>query len=164
MNPYIGEIRIMSFTYPPRGWAYCDGSLLSIASNPKLFTLLGTQYGGDGIETFALPDLRGRAPMNQASSNEIGTAGGEARHNLTVSEMPHHTHMVRTATGSPGNHVNGAFLTRSNGDFFAGVGVESHMDEKVVGEAGEGKAHENMQPYLTLGFCIAVDGIFPQRP
>ena len=161
-EPFSGEIRIMSFGYAPRGWAQCNGQFLPINQNQALFSLLGTTYGGNGQTTFALPDLRGRASMHMGTQI-IGTSSGEQAHTLTVSELPLHTHALM-ASPSNGNSV------QVNNDVFAGAlnvyrGPDqlTALNAQSVTNTGGSQAHQNMQPYLVLNFCIALQGIFPSQ-
>ena len=164
-EPFIGEIRAFGFNFPPRGWARCDGQLLSIAQNTALFSLLGTTYSGNGQTTFALPDLRGRVPIHQGqgpglSNRTQGEVAGEEVHTLGVNEMPLHTHAQPASgaeqdTNRPGNAVP------AKGGVYAASGDGSVMDPTTP--AGASQPHNNMQPYLVLNYCIALQGIFPSR-
>jgi microcystin-dependent protein len=163
-EPFLSEIRIMSFGFPPKGWMQCDGQLLPINQNQALFSLLGTTYGGDGRVNFALPDLRGRAAMHFSLSHVQGQRGGEQTHTLTISEMP--AHGAATADAKSGNNTTsnpgGAYPANTGGrPMYSAGGSPAAMDPGMVGAVGGNQAHENMQPYLTLNYCIAVQGIFP---
>lgn len=162
-EPFIGEIRVFSFDYAPRGWALCDGSTLSIQQNSALYSLLGTTYGGNGSTTFALPDLRGRTPVHVGEGVTLGQAGGEEGHSLKVEEMPLHTHQVSAATSG---ELNPSPVGRVWGQLANAFGNERdvNMHGTAMGVAGGGQPHTNMQPYLTLNFCIALVGIFPPKP
>jgi|SRR5215218_1098355 len=172
-DQFVAEIRIFPFNFPPTGWAFCDGQLMPISQNTALFSLLGTVYGGDGKSTFALPDLQGSAPMQPGqgqglTDRVLGEMSGVESITLLVSEIPLHTHnmMVSAEDGEfktpdstriMGRSIN-AFLYESTG---AG---KQPMAFQALPPAGGGLPHNNMQPYLTLNFCIALQGIFPQRP
>ena len=163
-EPFLAEIRLMSFQFPPKGWAACNGQLLPINQNQALFSLLGTTYGGDGRVTFALPDLRGRVPLHRGGSQQLGQVGGEQAHTLTVAETPSHTHTVngtttQATTPSPGTGVT---LATSAGAaaYQVPAGVVA-MSDSSLAPVGGSQAHNNMQPYTTVGFCIALQGIFP---
>jgi microcystin-dependent protein len=163
-NPYVGEIRLLSFNFAPRGWAFCAGQTMQISQNQALFSLLGTQFGGNGVTTFALPDLRDRAPMHfdPANSYEIGEQGGEATHTLTVNEMPAHTHAVSArASATTGDPTSALWAASSNVAYDPSANVT--MGAGAGGVAGGGQAHDNMPPYLTMTFAIALVGIFPPR-
>lgn len=168
MDPYLGEIRMCAFDYAPYGWALCDGQILSIAQNTALYSLLGTTYGGDGMRTFALPDLRGRSPLHPMSpSYVLGQRGGEETHALTSAEMPAHSHRVlgRNAvadTGAPGGAALGS-KGRFGRDLMGPVTNTTTLHPAAVSNAGSGYPHENMAPYLALNFVIALTGIFPNR-
>lgn len=160
-EPFLSEIRLMSFVFAPKGWALCNGQLLPINQNQALFSLLGTTFGGDGRVNFALPDLRGRAPIHVGSGHTLGERGGEQAHTLSIAELPTHTHSVNASNSdanspSPTNAVFGSF---SNG-YVAPAALTSISPETVTNVGGS-QAHLNMQPFLTLSFCIALQGIFP---
>jgi microcystin-dependent protein len=165
-EPFLSEIRIMSFVFAPKGWALCNGQLMQINQNQALFSLLGTTYGGDGRVTFALPDLRGRVPIHFGSGFTLGERGGEQAHTLTISELPEHVHVlnatVNQATAS--NPTNSMILGKSAGQFvYSQPNNLQAMSPQVVSNVGGSQAHLNMQPFLTLSFCIALQGIFPSQ-
>jgi microcystin-dependent protein len=172
-DQFLAEIRIFPFNFPPTGWAFCDGQLMPISQNTALFALLGTTYGGDGKSTFALPDMQGNAPMQPGqgqglSLRDLGEMSGVESITLLVSEIPVHTHSFQ-ANGAPATlnaPDNGRSLARASGGnaYKAGVNPDVQMGFTQIGVAGGGLPHNNMQPYLTLNFCIALQGIFPQRP
>lgn len=162
-EPFLSEIKIMSFGFPPKGWALCDGQLLPINQNQALFSLLGTTYGGDGRVNFALPDLQGRTPMHMGNGHTLGERGGEQAHTLSISEIPTHTH---TASGGdvdgtlPSPSTN--YLSRSDHLYGPAAGLTSLLPATIAAVGGS-QAHLNMQPFLTLSFCIALQGIFPSQ-
>jgi microcystin-dependent protein len=161
-DPFLSEIRLMSFVTPPKGWAQCNGQLLPINQNQALFSLLGTTFGGDGRVTFALPDLRGRVPIHVGNGHTLGERGGEQAHTLSIAELPTHTHVMTatTATGdtpiAPGN-----LLADSPSQLYAAPGALTSLNPTSITNTGGSQAHLNMQPFLTLSFCIALQGIFP---
>ena len=160
-EPYLSEIRIFSFNFPPKGWAFCNGQHLPINQNQALFALLGTTYGGNGQTTFALPDLRGKVPMHWGVMN-LGNTGGEENHNLTISEMPQHTHIaVGKASPPNANTPAGNFWASDTGFTPYGTTPAVAMHASGTSNVGGSQAHFNMSPYLTLNFCIALQGIFP---
>jgi microcystin-dependent protein len=163
-EPFIAEIRIVSFVFAPKGWALCNGQLLPINQNQALFSLLGTTYGGDGRVNFALPDLRGRTPIHTGSGHTLGERGGEQAHTLSVAELPGHSHPVKLAnvTGSPG-YVNNPSLTKDPYEprFVNQAIAANAMNSNTITNVGGSQAHLNMQPFLTLSFVIALQGIFP---
>jgi microcystin-dependent protein len=161
-EPFLAEIRLMSFVFPPKGWALCNGQLLPINQNQALFALLGTTYGGNGQTNFALPDLRGRAPIHVGSGHTLGERGGEQAHTLSIAEMPTHTHAVNASSTATGGTTspNGNYLGGGNNVYSAGAPSTSLL-ASTVSNVGGSQPHENMQPYLTLSFCIALQGIFP---
>src|SRR5947209_15206465 len=162
-DPFLSEIRIMSFTFAPRGWALCNGQLLPINQNQALFSLLGTTYGGDGRVNFALPDLRARVPIHMGNGHTLGERAGEQAHTLSSAEMPAHNHLVN-ASSAPGNDPNpGAHLLASplNQSYRALDAALVSLVPASIGNIGGSQAHLNMQPFLTLNFCIALQGLFP---
>jgi microcystin-dependent protein len=163
-EPFLAEIRIMSFGFPPKGWALCDGQLLPINQNQALFSLLGTTYGGDGRVNFGLPDLRSRVPIHMGSGHTLGERGGEQAHTLSISEIPTHTH-VANASSTPAE-TNAADNTAYLGvvaNTYAPAGNLAAMGPSVIGSVGGSQAHLNMQPFLVLNFSIALQGIFPSQ-
>jgi len=168
-EPFLGEVRMMSFNFPPKGWAPCNGQLLPINQNQALFALLGTMYGGDGRTTFALPNLQGRVPINVGPNYTQGQAVGEVQHTLTTGEMPAHVHtlVANTAQASqsdgnlPANNKRVAASTAQN--LYGPPTSLVAMNTNDIGFAGGTQPHQNMQPYLTVMFCIALQGIFPSR-
>lgn len=165
--PYISEIRIFSFGFPPRGWALCNGQLLSIASNQALFSLLGTTYGGDGRTTFALPNLQGNVPLhmgNSSGGNFVqGQTGGEVSVTLTTNQLPQHTHPVNANSTSDAPTPSKSTVPGGGGISTYASTPNTNMNPGIVGSAGSGQPHSNMQPYLALNFCISLQGIFPSR-
>jgi microcystin-dependent protein len=164
-DPYMAEIRLMSFNFAPRGWALCDGQLMPINQNQALFSLLGTTYGGDGRVNFALPDLRGRTPIHFGNGHTLGERAGETAHTLTIGELPTHTH-VAGAMAADGSEIipTGAMLARAApANPYRLPGNLAAMNTASVANTGGSQPHLNMQPYLTLSFCIALQGIFPSQ-
>lgn len=169
-DPYVGQISWVAYNFAPKGWAACDGQLLSISQNTALFSLLGTQYGGDGRTTFALPDMRGRLLVNagqgQGLANyQIGQTGGEEAHSLTASEMPAHSHSLMASTAlatesSPQGNVYG----QPSANLLYGTNPAVSMAGNTVAVAGGSQPHNNMMPYVTLNCIIALQGVFPPRP
>lgn len=168
-DPFLGEIKIVPYTNAPRGWAFCNGQLMQINQNQALFALLGTTYGGNGQTTFALPDFRGRAPVHVGAGFIQGQKGGEEVHTLTMNEMPQHTHFLNAsanAATSPDPHIPapGTYvLGQSPTEIYAQPGAPAPMSSEMVSNVGGSQPHENRQPYLVLGFIIALQGIFPSR-
>jgi microcystin-dependent protein len=163
-EPFLSEIRIMSFGFAPKGWAMCNGQLLPINQNQALFSLLGTTFGGDGRVNFALPDLRGRTPIHVGSGHTLGEKGGEQAHTVTIAELPTHVH-VWNAVNIPATSSNSTpALTLSQSvqsNLYSAASNLQTMAPNMVGNVGGSQAHLNMQPFLTLTFCIALQGIFP---
>jgi len=164
-TPFLGEIKICSFNFPPKGWALCNGQLLPINQNQALFSLLGTNYGGDGRVNFALPDLQGRAPIHVGSGHTLGERGGEQAHTLSISEMPTHVHSLN-GTSSTGTLViaAGNLLGTSPSQMYQAPDNNlTPMNPASIANVGGSQAHLNMQPFLVLNFCIALQGIFPSQ-
>ena len=162
-EPFLSEIRIMSFNFAPKGWALCNGQLLPINQNQALFSLLGTTYGGDGRVNFALPDLRARTSIHMGSGHTLGERGGEQAHTLSISELPLHTHTANASktngdTPFAANHVLAAAL-----NLYTGPSNLTSINPATITPVGGSQAHLNMQPFLTLNFCIALQGIFPSQ-
>ena len=163
-EPFLSEMRVFSFGFPPKGWATCDGQLLPINQNQALFSLLGTTYGGNGQTNFGLPELRGRVPMHVGRGLTLGQRGGEEAHTLSSNEMPIHTHQASAS-------ANGPTVTPPTGNFWAsntgfapyGKAADTAMSSQAIGNAGGSQPHENRSPYLTLNCCIALQGIFPSQ-
>jgi len=163
-EPFLSEIRIMSFNFPPKGWAFCNGQLLPINQNQALFSLLGTTFGGYGRVNFALPNLQGRTPIHVGSGHILGENGGEQAHTLSIAELPTHTHVLN-ATSNTGNTPlpTNNVLADSPSQLYAAAANLTQLAPGSVANVGGSQAHENMQPFLTLSFCIALQGIFPSR-
>ena len=171
-DPFVAEIRIFPFNFAPRGWAWCDGQILPISQNTALFSLIGTYYGGNGESNFALPDLQGRAPMHPGqgpglSLHDLGETGGSESVTLLESEIPGHSHALR-ASNAPGddNDPPDKYLARPAGRNIyapANAGQIVSMSGQSLVPAGGDQPHNNLQPYLTFYFCIALQGVFPPR-
>jgi microcystin-dependent protein len=168
-TPYIGEIRLFGGNFAPVGWFFCDGSLLPISQFDTLFALIGTIYGGDGQQTFALPDLRGRVPVHQGqgpglSNRTIGEQGGSETVTLTASQMPQHTHALKASSGSSTGAAgsNGVLAATSINIYGSGPPV-TPMAAQAISSVGNGQAHQNMGPFSTINYIIATEGIFPSR-
>ncbi|MBB4838559.1 microcystin-dependent protein [Sphingomonas kyeonggiensis] len=172
-DPFVAEIRIFPFNFAPRGWAWCDGQLLPLSQNTALFSLLGTTYGGNGKSTFALPDMQGRAPMHPGqgpglSLHDLGETSGSETVTLLESEIPNHSHTLRASVedATQGTLANGVSLSTSNGGSLYQTTTNTNlvtMSPQALSAAGGSAPHNNMQPYLTFYFCIAMQGVFPPR-
>ncbi len=166
-DPFIGEIKVISFNFPPKGWAFCNGQLLPINQNQALFSILGTMYGGNGQTNFALPNLQGRVPIHQGinqGSYNVGQTGGESSHTLTVNEIPTHLHPpgAQTTASTPGISPRGSIWATAPSEAFAPT-PNTQMNPLAVSNTGGSQPHENTPPYLVLNFVIALVGIFPSR-
>lgn len=175
MDPFVAEIRIFPFNFPPKGWAFCDGQILPLSQNTALFSLLGTTYGGDGKSNFALPNMQGNAPMHPGqgpglSLHDLGETGGSDTVSLLESEIPSHSHAPNCVDGrisgqvtSPQNNL----IARTGGSpansYIPTVTGLQPMSDNMIAPAGGDQPHNNLQPYLTLNFCIALQGVYPPR-
>ncbi len=176
-EPFLAEVKLVGFNFAPRGYALCDGQILPINQNQSLYSLLGTTFGGDGRTSFGLPDLRGRVPVCPGENNiNLGSKGGTENETLSVSQMPVHAHAQKASNdtadqqfpnmpGQPGNAPTARVLARSQATspMWGNPGSLVDMNASSVANAGGGQQHNNMQPYLTLNFCIALTGLFPSR-
>lgn len=167
-EPFIGQLQIFPYNFAPRGWAYCNGQLLPIMQNTALFSLLGTTYGGDGRRTFGLPDLRGRAAMHPGrgpglTPRRLGYKGGAPTETLTTAQMATHNHLWDTSDDT-GHHADpgGMYFGRDNA-IYAAPNNLGGMDASMLSSVGGSQAHENMEPYQVLAYCIALVGIYPSR-
>lgn len=170
VDPFVGEIRIMGFNFAPRGWAGCNGQLMPISQNTALFSLLGTMYGGDGKSTFALPDFEGTAPMQWGqgpglSDQAQGQQGGSETVTLLESEIPQHTHSLGGSTldGRSGDPAGNVLATASGATPYSTAAPDTTMAPTALAPSGGSAPHSNMQPYLTMNFCIALQGVYPPR-
>lgn len=165
-EPFLSEIRIFSFGFPPKGWALCNGQLMPINQNQALFSLLGTTYGGDGRVNFGLPNLQGNAPVHFGGGFVLGQRGGEQAHTLSIAEIPTHTHAANAANTAPssGSPNGGKVLSQSAGsNLYTTASNLVAMAPNTLGTTGGSQAHLNMQPFLVLNFSIALQGIFPSQ-
>jgi microcystin-dependent protein len=161
-EPFLSEIRIMSFNFPPKGWAFCNGQFLPINQNQALFSLLGTTYGGNGQTTFALPNLQGRVPIHFGNGFTLGQAAGQSAHTITQSEMPQHIHFLQATTGNANQSVATNNLpAKPTSTVYTSPSNLIACRNTSVTNVGGSQAHNNMMPYLVLNFCIALQGIFP---
>jgi len=165
-DPYLAEIRMVSFNFPPKGWALCNGQLLPINQNQALFALLGTTYGGNGITTFGLPNLQGRVPVHFGqgsglSAIVLGQTGGEQAHTLTLNELPPHRHTPVGSSNTADQATPGAHLWADNAFATYSTTADGVMNPSAIASAGGGQAHDNMPPYLVVNFVICLSGIFP---
>jgi microcystin-dependent protein len=163
-EPFLSEIRIFSFNFAPRGWAFCNGQILPINQNQALFALLGTTYGGNGQTTFALPNLRGQVPIHMGNGHTLGEAAGNTSVTLNITQLPQHNHFLNGSRNaatldSPTNNVLGGLSTNAYG----APSALAPMATGTVSNVGGSQPHNNMMPYLVLNFCIALQGIFPSR-
>ena len=171
-EPFLAEIRIFPYNFAPRGWAFCQGQLLSISQNTALFSIIGTTYGGNGITTFGLPDLQGRVPVHVGqgpglSPYDLGQEGGTETVTLLATQIPPHSHPARCLNGmanSAAPNSNVWAIDAGGNPQYGSIKAAGTMAPNIVAAAGGGQPHNNIQPYLTLNYCIALQGIFPTRP
>lgn len=162
-EPFLGEVKIISWNYPPKGWAFCNGQLLPINQNQALFSLFGTYYGGDGRQTFGLPNLQGRTPLHQGDGYTCGELGGEASHTLNISEIPAHTHVPVGTTSPPSSSSTSSNLWCNNGANPYSATVTDAMLPSAITPVGGSQAHQNLSPFLVLNMIVALQGIFPSQ-
>ncbi|MFN7985950.1 MAG: tail fiber protein [Thermoanaerobaculia bacterium] len=171
MDPFVAEIRIFPFNFAPKGWAFCDGQILPLSQNTALFSLLGTTYGGDGKSNFALPNMQGNAPMHPGqgpglSLHDLGETGGSDTVSLLESEIPSHSHTLRADVLDIADtnvaSSNASFALSSGGTLYQ-ASSNASLSDNALAPAGGDQPHNNMQPYLTLNFCIALQGVYPPR-
>ncbi len=171
MDPFVAEIRIFPFNFAPKGWAFCDGQILPLSQNTALFSLLGTTYGGDGKSNFALPNMQGNAPMHPGqgpglSLHDLGETGGSDTVSLLQSEMPSHAHASMASNADSTDQTPGQSLPAGGLGgitMYATPGALTQFSSNVLAPAGGDQPHNNLQPYLTLNFCIALQGVYPPR-
>jgi microcystin-dependent protein len=164
-EPFLAEIRMMSFNFAPKGWSLCNGTLLPINQNQALFSLLGTTYGGNGQTTFALPNLQGSVPIHMGSGHALGEIGGEQNHTLTISEMPQHVHGANASStdGTLGSPSGNLLARAAPANPYIAPTSQGALNAGTLANTGGSQPHNNMQPYLTISFCIALQGIFPSQ-
>jgi microcystin-dependent protein len=162
-EPFLSEVKIVSFNFAPRGWAFCNGQLLPINQNQALFSLLGTTYGGNGQTTFALPNLQGRIPIHFGNGHTLGEAGGAESHTLITSEMPAHTHTFSASNATPNQGTPAGNMWASNSGAYSSAQPDAIMNPASISNTGGSQPHTNVQPYLVLNFIIALQGIFPSQ-
>ena len=173
-EPFLSELRIMSFIFAPKGWALCNGQTLPINQNQALFSLLGTTYGGNGQTTFQLPDLRGRVPISMGSGFTLGQRGGEEAHTITITELPSHNHGMKAKDSPGGQNAPAANDSLARGQAVVGQtlvpvniygtgGVNRVFNQATISNVGGNQPHTNIQPYTVLSICIALQGIFPSQ-
>lgn len=162
MEPFLAEIRVLSFGFAPKGWALCNGQLLPINQNQALFSLLGTTFGGDGRTTFGLPDLRGRAPVHVGTGHVLGERAGEEAHTLSQQEYPTHNHLANVVNSNASAGPAGNVLAAANA-LYQPQPANTSLAPSTITSVGNGQPHANQQPFLTLLFAIALQGIFPSQ-
>lgn len=161
-EPFLSEIRIFSFNFPPKGWAFCNGQLLPINQNQALFALLGTTYGGDGQVNFALPNLRGQVPIHTGNGHTLGERAGSSSVTLNIQQLPQHLHFMQGTTQDANSPVpGGGLLAKANNMYQNANSGLTTLNPASVTNVGGSQPHNNMMPYLVLNFCIALQGIFP---
>ena len=163
-EPFLSEIRIFSFDFPPKGWAFCNGQLLPINQNQALFALLGTTYGGNGQTTFALPNLRGQVPIHTGDGHTLGEKAGSSSATVTLQQMPQHLHFLNATSGNGTTTTpTGNFFAKALNNSYGAAQALTPFDPASVSSVGGSQPHNNMMPYLVLNFCIALQGLFPSQ-
>lgn len=162
-QPYVGQLLLAAFNFAPKGYALCNGQTMAIQQNAALFSLLGTTYGGNGIQTFALPNLQGRTPVGVGNTTVWGQVAGEEYHTLLSTETPLHTHTLMAAASASTTRPGGATLAGGGANFYTGAASLVAMNAATLASQGGSQPHENRQPYLVMNWCIALSGIFPSR-
>lgn len=165
-EPFVGEIRMFAGNFAPAGWAFCSGQLLPIAENETLFQLIGTTYGGDGQETFALPNLQSRVPIHQGAGFIIGESGGTETVTLTTSQIPAHSHVPQCFVAQAGNQsaaTGGVWASSSPATIYADTAPDTNMDPAAMGSSGGSQPHDNMIPFLVINFILSLFGVFPSQ-
>ncbi len=162
-TPFLSEIRVMSFGFAPKGWAQCDGQLLPINQNQALFSLLGTTYGGDGRINFGLPNLQGRTAIHMGNGYPLGQLGGEQQHTLTIGEVPPHTHSAQGTPTDGDSPIPASNLLGEADNTYGPPGNQVSLQNGTISNSGGSQPHNNMQPFLVLNFCIALQGAFPSQ-
>ena len=162
-EPFLAEIRILGFNFAPRGWAFCDGQILPINQNQSLYSLLGTTFGGDGRTSFAVPDLRGRTPVHVGDGYPLGQKGGGETISLSVAEIPAHNHAAQAASGADIDEASGELPGQGEFNIYREPASNVNMGSGSIADTGTGQGHNNMQPFETLSFAIALRGLFPSR-
>jgi microcystin-dependent protein len=163
-EPFLGEIKLFAINFAPKGWALCNGQLLPINQNQGLFSLLGTTYGGNGQTNFALPNLQGRVPIHRGAGHTLGERAGEQAHTLSISELPTHTHILSGVSNAASTNTptSSTYLAATNNGYTAASNLVA-LGPSELSSVGGSQPHQNMQPYLVLNFCIALQGIFPSQ-
>jgi microcystin-dependent protein len=162
-TPFLGEIKIVGFNFPPKGWAHCNGQFLPINQNQALFSLLGTMYGGNGQTTFALPDFRGRVPVHVGAGFTQGQEGGQEAHTVTMSEMPAHNHFAQASNAAANSNIPLNNLLGTNNAGLYSTALNTTLIPATITNVGGSQAHENRQPYLVLNFIVALQGVFASQ-
>jgi len=162
-EPFLGEIFMMSFNFPPKGWALCNGQFLPINQNQALFSLLGTTYGGNGQTTFALPNLQGRVPIHKGNGHTLGEAAGSTAVTVNLQQLPTHLHSLQASSGAAATPVPTNSVPAQANNLYAPATAPVALGPSSVTNVGGSQAHTNMMPYLTINFCIALQGIFPSQ-
>lgn len=163
MDPYVGEIRMFGGNFAPVDWAFCNGQLMPIAENEALFNLIGTTYGGDGVTTFALPDLQCRVPVHQGNGNPLGLKAGVESVTLVPSQIPIHTHPFSIAKTASSTSPSGQSLANPGGEVFIATSPNAPLSTQAITPVGSGQAHDNMQPFLCVNFIISLFGVYPSQ-